>query len=392
VETQPIIIKRVKKKVHGHHGGAWKVAFADFAVAMMAFFMVMWLVNNTSQDQKKALAGYFEDPVAFAQTGGSNLIIDFGGSPDVIQAPTRKVKSLSQEEFQEKVSADNIEALAEAIEQKKLEGLMQEMKKKIEEDASLSPYKDQILLDITEEGLRVQIIDKENRPMFDSGSMELKIYSEDILRILSRTMASVDNKVSISGHTDAHPFTERRDYTNWELSAERANAARRALVDGYLPEDRVAQVIGLSSSALLDSSDPFAPINRRISIIVLNKKRQQEIQRHSGSVDEAEEGLEPDSTPEADFVSDQQDDFGGFGDFGEEPNELKPKIDSSPPTSKIEQPVESQEDDFGDFGDAENEEKIVVPPSNIVQPASDSNQQPAKPSEAEKSENLWDFQ
>jgi chemotaxis protein MotB len=150
--------------------------------------------------------------------------------------------------------------------------LFQELKQRIEENQTLQEFKDQLLIDITDEGLRIQIVDRSNRPMFDSGRAELKYYSQEILFELAKTLGSVDNKLSLTGHTDATPFGGRPGYTNWELSADRANTARRALVAGGVRSQQIARVVGLSDSVLFDQDEPTAPVNRRISIIVLNKK------------------------------------------------------------------------------------------------------------------------
>ena len=146
----------------------------------------------------------------------------------------------------------------------------------------MSEFRDQLLIDITDEGLRIQIVDRSQRPMFDSGSAQLKPYSQDILFELAKPLGSVRNKLSITGHTDATPFSGRPGYTNWELSADRANAARRALVTGGVRPEQISRVVGLSDSVLFDKEDPTAPVNRRISIIVLNKKAVGEIEGRAG--------------------------------------------------------------------------------------------------------------
>ncbi|MED5467043.1 MAG: OmpA family protein, partial [Pseudomonadota bacterium] len=157
---------------------------------------------------------------------------------------------------------------------------------RIENSDTLQEFKDQLLLDITDEGLRIQIVDRSGRPMFDSGRDELKYYSQDILFELAKKLGSVDNKISITGHTDATPFSGRPGYTNWELSADRANTARRALVAGGVRLEQIARVVGLSDSVLFDKDNPTAPVNRRISIIVLNKKTADSIETGAGSSDQ----------------------------------------------------------------------------------------------------------
>lgn len=280
-EQPPIIVRRIKKH-HGHHGGAWKVAFADFAVAMMAFFLVLWLSASTTQEQKEAIEGYFEDPIGF-QEGGNPSVIKLEGAVSV--EVKKEGEAVSENQPVIEMKEEQVQSLAEQLEQRKLESLKKELEQEIEMNAKLSAFKDQLLIDITDEGLRIQIVDKSQRPMFDSGQSELKFYSEDILHELAITIARVPNKVSISGHTDASPYVGRFGFSNWELSADRANAARRALLEGGLPEDRVAQVVGHASSVLFDTEDPLNPINRRISILILNRKAQEGIANQAGRVE-----------------------------------------------------------------------------------------------------------
>lgn len=266
MEQQPIIIKRKKVIAAGHHGGSWKVAFADFATAMMAFFLVLWLTATASPEQKKAVEGYFKDPVGFTE-GGSPNPVDLEGSASVVNEASTDIDPNPI------VIADEVvDTLSETLEQRRMEELFQELKERIEENETLQEFKDQLLIDITDEGLRIQIVDRSNRPMFDSGRAELKYYSQEILFELAKTLGSVDNKLSLTGHTDATPFGGRPGYTNWELSADRANTARRALVAGGVRSQQIARVVGLSDSVLFDQDEPTAPVNRRISIIVLNKK------------------------------------------------------------------------------------------------------------------------
>ena len=280
MEEQPIIIKRKKVVAGGHHGGSWKVAFADFATAMMAFFLVLWLTATASPEQKKAVEGYFRDPVGFTE-GGSPNPVDLEGSASVVNEASPDIES-SQIQIEDEV----VDELSETLEQRRMQELFQELKEQIKQDATLQEFKDQLLIDITDEGLRIQIVDRSGRPMFDSGRAELKYYSQDILFELAKTLGSVNNKLSITGHTDSKPFSGRPGYTNWELSADRANTARRALVAGGVRQQQIARVVGLSDSVLFDKEDPNAPVNRRISIIVLNKKTVDNIQSTAGQSDE----------------------------------------------------------------------------------------------------------
>lgn len=279
--NQPIIIKRVKRYGGGHHGGAWKIAFADFATAMMAFFLVLWLMSSATPEQLIAIAGYFKDPVGFSDSG-SPYVIDLGGSPEMSpdQTLNPEVKSTPAPDSVP-IEADTQDAAAqqaEQVEQERLEMLLQELQNKVNENPQLQKFKDQILFEITQDGLRIQIMDADNRPMFDIGSARLKPYFEDILLAMADTIKAVPNKISVSGHTDATPYVGNNGFGNWELSANRANAARRALVAGGYPDPQVARVVGYASSALYDKEHPTNPINRRIDIVVMTKKAQQKIE------------------------------------------------------------------------------------------------------------------
>jgi chemotaxis protein MotB len=290
---RPIIIKKKKVIAAGHHGGAWKVAYADFVTAMMAFFMVMWLVSTVSKEQRAAIFDYFQNPSmepgkapkpapgqagpGGASTspinlrGGLDAPRTFSRTPD-IGGPVAQVGAAAQGEPPDVSEAQKI---AEAEENRQLESLMAELREAISKSQALEPFKDQLLLDITPEGLRIQIVDAQNRPMFDLGSSTLKNYTEVILRELSPYLSSVQNRISLTGHTDTTPYSAQAGYTNWELSADRANAARRALERGGLAADKVARVVGLSSSVLFDKTQPRNPINRRISIIVMTRRAEQ---------------------------------------------------------------------------------------------------------------------
>lgn len=277
--NQPIIIKRVKRFGDGHHGGAWKIAFADFATAMMAFFLVLWLLSTATPEQKIAIAGYFKDPIGFSESG-TPYIIDLGGSPQLAPEKTINPEEKSEPTPDASIPVDQstVEGMAEQVERERLELLLQELQNKVEENPQLQKFKDQILFEITQDGLRIQIMDAENRPMFDLGSARLQPYFEDILLAMADTIKAVPNKISISGHTDAKPYAGTGDFGNWELSANRANAARRALVAGGYPDAQVARVVGYASSSLFDRANPLNPVNRRIDIIVLTKKAQRTIE------------------------------------------------------------------------------------------------------------------
>lgn len=276
--NQPVIVKRVKKIAAGHHGGAWKIAFADFAVAMMAFFLVMWLMSSATPEQKKAISGYFQDPIGFSESA-SPYVIDLGGTPT--PAPDKTLNPEINEQItsgEQSLNELQAEQLYEQLERERLDILLLELQRKINESAQLQPYKDQILMDISRDGLRIQITDAANRPMFDLGSARLQPYFEDILYLMAGTIRAVPNKISVGGHTDAKPYAGDSGFGNWELSAGRANAARRALHAGGLSDEKIARVAGYASSALFDREDPYSPSNRRIDILVLTKRALQAIE------------------------------------------------------------------------------------------------------------------
>ncbi|MBI3141058.1 MAG: flagellar motor protein MotB [Rhodocyclales bacterium] len=278
---QPIVIKRIKKGGAAHHGGAWKIAYADFVTAMMAFFLLMWLLGSTTRGDLKGIADYFATPLKVALQGGSGS----GDASSVIQGGGRDLTRTSGQEKAGELRAEkktiNLQALKAEMERKERERLG-ELKKKIEQSIENNPalrqYKNQLLLDITNEGLRIQIVDEKSRPMFDLSSAEVKPYMRDILREIGNALNEVENRIALSGYTDAKPFAGGdKGVGNWELSANRANASRRELIAGGMAESKVIRVVGLASTVLFDKQDPFNPQNRRISIVVLNKKTEEAI-------------------------------------------------------------------------------------------------------------------
>ena len=293
-----VVIKRYKRGGGGHHGGAWKVAYADFVTAMMAFFLVLWLVTAVSKDQRAAIFDYFKNPSMEqgksvkpapgmnGPGGASTSPINLRGGMDAprisqvapgIGAPVSAAKPVAKDPGRseaEKLALAREEV--NAAERRQLESLMEDLRKAIENSQALAPFKDQLLLDITPEGLRIQIVDQQNRPMFDSGSANLKPYTQSILHELAHYLNTVPNHISLTGHTDAAPYAGGTGRTNWDLSADRANAARRALEAAGLTTDKTARVVGLSSSVLFDRNDPRDPINRRISIIVMTRQAERD--------------------------------------------------------------------------------------------------------------------
>ncbi len=274
-KLQPIIIKKVKKGGHGAHGGAWKIAYADFVTAMMAFFLLMWLLGSTTEGDRKGIQDYFSSPLKVAMFGGSGAgdasSLVKGGGTDL----TRQGGQVKKGDVEAKERQYALKELKE-VQRQAERARLEQVKQKVEEVIALNPrlaqLGGQIKLELTREGLRIQIADEGNRPMFDSGSAVVKPYMRELLQELGSVLAEVPNRLTIEGHTDAQPFGGGdRGYSNWELSADRANASRREMVSGGLPEARMLRVQGLASSKLLDAQAPESAVNRRISIIVMNR-------------------------------------------------------------------------------------------------------------------------
>ena len=271
---RPIIVKRIKKSAHGHHGGAWKIAYADFVTAMMAFFLLMWLLGSTTTGDLEGIADYFKTPLKVALAGGSgsgdaSSVIKGGG-----QDLTRRAGQVKRGEVVVKRRLINLEAAqAERGEKAMLEELKEKLEGAIANRPELQQLKKQMQIDITGEGLRIQIVDEQQRPMFDSGSAKLKPYMKEIFQEIGKVLNDVPNRISLAGHTDAIAYSGgERGYSNWELSTDRSNAARRELVAGGMKEDRIIRVVGLSSAVPINAEDPLGAQNRRISIVIMNKK------------------------------------------------------------------------------------------------------------------------
>ncbi|MBV1775824.1 flagellar motor protein MotB [Burkholderiaceae bacterium DAT-1] len=283
---RPIIVKRIKKGGHGHHGGAWKIAYADFVTAMMAFFLLMWLLGSTTKGDLKGIADYFQNPFKVAMAGGSGA----GESQSITQGGGLDLS---------KQAGDIRRVRAKDVEKKRLQSLKAKIEKAINQsDGKLGQFKDQIMLDVTPEGLRIQIVDQQNRPMFKSGSSQLETYANDILKELASILNDVPNKLSLSGHTDASGFSAgEKGFSNWELSADRANASRRALLNGGMETEKVLRVVGLADAVPFDKDNPANPVNRRISLIVLNREAEEGILKlagkQAGEGGDAEQGDKP---------------------------------------------------------------------------------------------------
>jgi chemotaxis protein MotB len=328
----PIIIKRVKKVVGGHHGGAWKIAYADFVTAMMAFFLLMWLLGSTAEGDRKGIAEFFQTPLRVALAGGSGS----GDSSSVIQGGgedlTRTTGQVRRADAAAERQTINLQAARAEMarrEAEQLESLKRRFEEAIQSNDKLSQFKNQIRLEITAEGLQVTVVDEQNRAMFDTGGAALKDYTRDVMRAIGALLNDVDNAISLAGHTDAVQYAGgERGYSNWELSTDRANASRRELVAGGMRENKILRVVGLGSSLPLDAADPLNPMNRRISLVVLNDKTERQIR-----------GLPEEPIEEIGNEADAEQILGLGSEPGEAPAEgAAPASEPAPATDRLAQP------------------------------------------------------
>lgn len=279
---RPIIIKRVKKVSGGAHGGAWKVAYADFVTAMMAFFMLLWLLNSTSQEQKEGLSDYFTPTTASVQAvagadgvlEGVSINSDGSSSASVsMPIPDQNVKVAEDKDTtsNEQSEEDAFQVAMANREQEVFENMANELALSIQNSAELAQLQEQVLIDVTEEGMRIQLVDQDNRSMFREDTAELYSYAERMLIHIAGRIENLPNRIAISGHTDSTPFRSGSNYTNWELSADRANTARRVLRDTGVPSDRFAEVTGKAATEPLLPGRPDRSENRRITILVIRE-------------------------------------------------------------------------------------------------------------------------
>ena len=281
-KLQPIIIKRVKKGGHAVHGGAWKIAYADFVTAMMAFFLLMWLLGSTAKGELQGISDYFSSPLKVAMTGGdgsgnSSSVIPGGGN-DLSKVHGQVRRSDTDSEKARRQSIDTARAERAKQDAERIKTLQAKIDALITENPRLNEYKSQIRIDVTPDGLQIQIVDDQNRPMFDSGSAMVKPYMRDILREIGAALNGVENRVSLAGHTDAVPYSNSdRGYSNWELSSDRANATRRELVAAGMPDAKLGRVVGLAASDLLEPDNPRSAANRRITITVLTREAEERL-------------------------------------------------------------------------------------------------------------------
>jgi len=274
-KLQPIIIKKIKKGGHGHHGGAWKIAYADFVTAMMAFFLLMWLLGSTTKGDLRGIADYFNTPLQVAMAGGSgsgdSSSVLRGGGEDLTRT-TGQVKRGSNDAAKRTYTIKGMAADMQKAADEEAKLTKKRIEQSLERNPRLRDVKNQVKMDVTSDGLRIQIVDDKNRPMFDSGSTVVKPYMRELLGEIAKVLNDVDSRVTLSGHTDSSPFSGGdRGYSNWELSTDRANASRRELVAGGIAENKILRVVGLAAMVPYDPTAPDAPVNRRISIVVMNQ-------------------------------------------------------------------------------------------------------------------------
>jgi chemotaxis protein MotB len=302
-KLQPIIIKRIKKTGHAAHGGAWKIAYADFVTAMMAFFLLMWLLGSNSSGELKGIASYFNTPVKVSLMGGSgagnsNSILPGGGRD--LSASNGQVDGGDAERAAKLMGAQMARTEQARRDEARIEALQRKLVNAIMNNPLLAEYASQIQLEKTIDGLHIQIVDEQNRPMFDAGSALVKPYMREILRAIGVTLGDVENRIALAGHTDATPYgSGYRGYSNWELSADRANASRRELVAGGLSDNKLLRVEGLASSQLRTPDTPKDPINRRISIVVLTQEAEERLMPGARAANPPEPSATSTATPAA---------------------------------------------------------------------------------------------
>ena len=282
-ENSTIIIKKIKKGGHGHHGGAWKVAYADFVTAMMAFFLLLWLLNATTDEQKKGIADYFSPASISRQTSGSGGVM--GGTvmapegaltsqaapigvPDTLPSPDGHSEGETETA---PVDDETLDELLARREEEQFAAAEEALRQAIESVPSLQPLSQHLIIDRTPEGLRIQIVDKAGKSMFPLGRSKMFAHTRSLMKLVADAIAQLPQQIAIKGHTDAAPFVSNDGYSNWELSTDRANASRRALVQAGIPPERVASVAGRADQEPLLAEKPFDPQNRRISIILLRE-------------------------------------------------------------------------------------------------------------------------
>ncbi|HKP22353.1 MAG TPA: flagellar motor protein MotB [Dongiaceae bacterium] len=327
-DERPIIVKKIKKVAGGHHGGAWKVAYADFVTAMMAFFLLLWLLNAVTEEQKKGIAAYFRPTLAVQNTSATFTILTGQAQPmdDMSGGSSQDSEEQSEEQAMQQAPAtgegdrpqqlegespdigagnepqpgtgdkpqpgkgdkpvdlEEAEATVAANEQKQLEQIKEGINNAIKDDPELKELEKNLKIDQTEDGIRIQLLDQEKVSMFPSGSAAMNPRSKELLEKVAEVVKTLPNKIEISGHTDAKPYAGGDNYTNWELSADRANASRRVLVGAGISADRLTMIKGRADTDPFVKTDPFDPQNRRISIVLLREKKPEPTPSEGGAI------------------------------------------------------------------------------------------------------------
>lgn len=315
---QPIIIKKVKKGGGGHHGGAWKVAYADFVTAMMAFFLLLWLLNVTTSEEKTAISNYFDPThpkISQSESGSGGVLGGMSVSPDgamvtnvqpITNPPPvpqqQKTQSGQQESGEDKIDGrevdleamtelekQNLEKQLQEVENERFKEAMQQIQEEIQKNPELAKLSDHLLMDITPEGLRIQIVDQEGRSMFAIGSAEMFPFMKELIGKVADVIETLPNQISIRGHTDGVQYAPGATYNNWDLSADRAQSSRRALTEFGFPVERIQNVVGKADREHLIPEDPLSPQNRRISLILLRDRLTRE---ESITVDELKQKIQ----------------------------------------------------------------------------------------------------
>lgn len=263
-----IVVRKRKGKHGGHHGGSWKIAYADFMTAMMAFFLVMWLVSTSSPQQLQQISEYFKMPLKVALAHGNKSSLSQSTIPGGGDNFVKKDGEVQKHTLNKIDNPKSVKTLKRARD--KLESL-------IKNDPRLSNFQSNLRISLTNDGLLIQIIDSQDRPMFKIGSRTPEPYMKDILQALVPVLNEQPNHITLTGHTDSLPYASAEGYSNWELSTDRANASRRMLVGGGMTEEKFLRVIGMADVMSLDNLKPGDPANRRISILVLSHEKENKI-------------------------------------------------------------------------------------------------------------------